>query len=38
MAKGMLKKAMEEFEKALVIEPNYTFARQALEALQQQLQ
>jgi Tfp pilus assembly protein PilF len=38
MAKGMLKKAMEEFEKALAIEPNYTFAREALEALQQQLQ
>ena len=37
LAKGMLKKALEEFEKALVIEPNYTFARQAAEAIQQQL-
>lgn len=38
LAKGMLKKAMEEFEKALAIEPDYTFARQAIEAIQQQLQ
>ncbi len=38
LAKGMLKKAVEEFEKALAIEPNYTFARQALEAARQQLQ
>jgi tetratricopeptide (TPR) repeat protein len=38
LAKGMLKKALEEFEKALAIEPNYTFARQAAEAIQQQLQ
>ncbi|MEK7783324.1 MAG: tetratricopeptide repeat protein [Candidatus Binatota bacterium] len=37
LAKGMLKKALEEFEKALAIEPNYTFARQAAEAIQQQL-
>ncbi len=37
LAKGMLKKALEEFEKALIIEPNYTFARQAAEAIQQQL-
>ena len=37
MAKGMLKKALEEFEKALAIDPNYTFARQAMEAIQQQL-
>lgn len=37
-AKGMLKKAVEEFEKALAIEPNYTSARQAIEAIQQQLQ
>lgn len=36
-AKGMLKRALEEFEKALVLEPNYTFAREAVEALQQQL-
>lgn len=38
LAKGMLKKALEEFEKALAIEPDYTFARQAAEAIQQQLQ
>lgn len=37
-SKGMLKKALEEFEKALAIEPNYTFARQAIEAIHQQLQ
>ncbi len=36
--KGMLKKAVEEFEKALAIEPNYTFAREAIEAIRQQLQ
>jgi hypothetical protein len=34
----MLKKALEEFEKALAIEPNYPLARQAVEAIQQQLQ
>jgi len=38
LAKGMLKKALEEFEKALALEPNYTFARQAIEAIQTQLQ
>ena len=38
MAKGMLRKATEEFEKALAIEPNYSPARQFLEAIQQQLQ
>lgn len=38
LAKGMLKKALEEFDKALAIEPNYTFAREAAEAIQQQLQ
>ena len=38
MAKGMLKKALEEFEKALTIEPNYLFARQTVEAIHQQLQ
>lgn len=38
MGKGMLKKAMEEFEKALAIQPDYPFARQALKAIQQQLQ
>lgn len=37
LAKGMLKKALEEFEKALTMEPNYTFARQAIEAIKQQL-
>ena len=37
LAKGMLKKALEEFERALAIEPNYTSARQAIEAIQQQL-
>jgi len=30
-------KALEEFDKALAIEPNYDFARQAAEAIQQQL-
>ncbi len=38
VARGMLKKALEEFEKALAIEPNYTFARQAIEAIKQKLQ
>ena len=38
LAKGMLKKALEEFEKAVVIQPNYPPARQAIEAIQQQLQ
>ena len=33
----MLKKALEEFEKALAIDPTYTFARQAVEAIHQQL-
>jgi tetratricopeptide (TPR) repeat protein len=37
LAKGMLKKALEEFEKALAIDPTYTFARQAIEAIHQQL-
>ena len=37
LAKGMLKKALEEFEKALAIDPTYTFARQAVEAIHQQL-
>jgi tetratricopeptide (TPR) repeat protein len=37
-AKGMLRKALEEFEKALSIEPGYTSARQAIEAIHQQLQ
>jgi len=36
-AKGMLKKAAEEFERALDLEPNYAFARQALESLRAQL-
>ncbi|MGH7829648.1 MAG: tetratricopeptide repeat protein [Candidatus Binatia bacterium] len=38
MAKGMLRKALEEFDKALSIEPNYALARQAKEAILQQLQ
>ncbi|MGH7847346.1 MAG: tetratricopeptide repeat protein [Candidatus Binatia bacterium] len=38
MVKGMLKKAMEEFEKALAIDPGYSPARQFLDAIQQQLQ
>ncbi len=38
LAKGMLKKALEEFEKALTFEPNYTAAREAIEAIHQQLQ
>lgn len=38
MNKGMLKKALEEFQKALTIEPNYLFARQAVETIHQQLQ
>ena len=36
--KGMLKKALEEFQQALAIEPNYTLARQAIEAIEQQMQ
>lgn len=35
--KGMLKKAVEEFEQALAIEPNYTLAREAIDTVQQQL-
>ena len=38
LAKGMLKKALEEFEKALAIQPDYGPAREAIEAIQQQLQ
>lgn len=38
LAKGMMKKALEEFEKALAIEPNYTSAREAAEAVRRQLQ
>lgn len=38
LAKGMLRRALEEFEKALTLEPNYAFARQAIEAIRQQLQ
>jgi tetratricopeptide (TPR) repeat protein len=37
ITKGMLKKALEEFEKALDIEPNHSFARQAVESIQRQL-
>lgn len=38
LAKGMLNRALEEFEKAVAIEPDYTFAREAIEAIRQQLQ
>jgi tetratricopeptide (TPR) repeat protein len=38
VAKGMMKKALEEFDKALSIEPDYPLARQAKEAILQQLQ
>ncbi len=38
LSKGMLKKALEEFQRALAIEPKYTLARQAIDAVQQQLQ
>jgi tetratricopeptide (TPR) repeat protein len=38
LSKGMLKKALDEFQQALAIEPKYTLARQAIEALEQQLQ
>ena len=38
LSKGMLKKALEEFQQALAIEPKYTLARQAIEAVEQQLQ
>jgi tetratricopeptide (TPR) repeat protein len=38
LAKGMLKKALEEFGKALEIQPDYTSAREAVEAIKQQLQ
>jgi tetratricopeptide (TPR) repeat protein len=36
-AKGQLKRAVEEFERALEIEPDYPFARNALETLRAQL-
>jgi tetratricopeptide (TPR) repeat protein len=38
LSKGMLKKALDEFQQALAIEPKYTLARQAIEAVEQQLQ
>lgn len=38
LSKGMLRKALEEFQQALAIEPKYTLARQAIEAVEQQLQ
>jgi len=38
LGKGMLKKALEEFHQALTIEPDYTLAREAIEAVEQQLQ
>jgi tetratricopeptide (TPR) repeat protein len=37
VSKGMLKKAMEEFEQALAIAPNYALAREAIDTIQQQL-
>jgi len=36
-AKGMLQKAMAEFEKALVIDPDYAYAREALSSIRTQL-
>ncbi len=36
-AQGLLHKAIEEFEKALAIEPNYAYAREALEAVRARL-
>jgi tetratricopeptide (TPR) repeat protein len=36
-AKGMLQRAIVEFEKALAIEPNYTYAQEALAAVRAQL-
>jgi Tfp pilus assembly protein PilF len=36
-AKGLLTRAKEEFERALAIEPDYTFARAALSAIDKQL-
>ncbi len=37
MAQGMLQRAIEEFEKALAIEPNYAYAQEALEAARSRL-
>jgi len=37
-AKGMFKRAIEEFEKALAIEPDYPYATKALAAVRSQLQ
>ena len=37
-AKGMFNRAIEEFEKALAIEPDYPYATKALAALRSQLQ
>src|SRR5213083_1941630 len=36
-AKGMLAKALEEFERALEIEPEYPFAQAAVEAIRKQI-
>jgi Tfp pilus assembly protein PilF len=36
-AKGQLRRAMEEFERALTIEPGYTYARESLDKLRQEL-
>jgi tetratricopeptide (TPR) repeat protein len=38
LAKGMMKRALEEFEAALALQPDYPPARQAIEVIQQQLQ
>ena len=37
VAKGMLQKAIAEFETALAIEPNYAYAREALDKIRTQL-
>ena len=37
IAQGLMKRATEEFEKALKIEPNYTLARDALEETHRQI-
>lgn len=36
-SKGMLRRAEQEFEKALALSPSYSYARQALETLRQHL-
>jgi tetratricopeptide (TPR) repeat protein len=37
MAQGLMKRALEEFEKALEIAPNYTLARDAIEETSRQI-